>query len=97
MTEELNTSSAQRHEKVQPEQKLKNQSSSIYGLERPATVFLSYAREDTEDVRDLQLRLNVRGVRVWRDDSDIPLGGCIASMSLCMPSKRNRQRQSFRG
>jgi hypothetical protein len=77
MTEELNTSSAQRHEKVQPEQKLTNQSSSIYGLERPATVFLSYAREDTKDVRDLQLRLNVRGIRSWRDVDDLPSGSLI--------------------
>ena len=48
---------------------------AITGLERPATVFLSYAREDTEDIKDLQLRLNVRGVRCWRDADDLSLGG----------------------
>jgi hypothetical protein len=47
----------------------------ISGLERPATAFLSYAREDAEEVKFLQQLLNVRGVRVWRDVSDLPLGG----------------------
>ena len=43
-------------------------------LERPATVFLSYAHEDTEFVKDLQLRLNVRGIRSWRDVDDLLSG-----------------------
>jgi hypothetical protein len=46
----------------------------IDGLDRPATVFLSYAREDAETVKDLQLRLKVRGVRCWRDVDDMPVG-----------------------
>ena len=45
------------------------------GLERPATTFLSYAREDAEEVKYLQQQLNVRGVRAWRDVTDLPLGG----------------------
>jgi hypothetical protein len=47
---------------------------SSNGLERPATVFLSYAHEDTEFIKDLQLRLNVRGVCSWRDGDDLMLG-----------------------
>jgi hypothetical protein len=47
----------------------------LSGLERPATTFLSYAREDSEEVKYLQQLLNVRGVRAWRDVTDIPLGG----------------------
>lgn len=38
---------------------------------RPATVFLSYAREDTEAVQKLQLHLKLRGVRAWRDVTDL--------------------------
>jgi len=41
---------------------------------RPATVFLSYAREDTEAVQKLQLHLKLRGVRAWRDATDLPPG-----------------------
>jgi hypothetical protein len=44
------------------------------GLERPATVFLSYAHEDTQAVKQLQLQLNLRGVRAWRDVTDLLLG-----------------------
>lgn len=44
-------------------------------LERPATAFLSYKREDAEQVKSLQLHLKVRGVRAWRDVTNIPLGG----------------------
>jgi len=44
-------------------------------LERPATALLSYAREDAEEVKFLQLQLKVRGVRAWRDVTDLPLGG----------------------
>ena len=58
----------------QLEQQPTSQSPSINGLDRPATVFLSYAHEDTEEVRDLQLRLNVRGVRCWRDVDDMLTG-----------------------
>lgn len=45
------------------------------GLERPATALLSYAREDAEEVKFLQLQLRIRGVRAWRDVTDLPLGG----------------------
>lgn len=41
---------------------------------RPATVFLSYAREDSEAVKKLQLQLKLRGVRAWRDVTDLPAG-----------------------
>ncbi len=41
----------------------------------PATALLSYAREDAEEVKYLQLQLKVRGVRAWRDVTDLPLGG----------------------
>jgi hypothetical protein len=44
-------------------------------LERPATAFLSYKHEDAEEVKHLQNQLNVRGVRAWRDVTDLPLGG----------------------
>ncbi len=47
----------------------------VQGLERPATTLLSYAREDAEEVKYLQLQLKVRGVRAWRDVTDLPLGG----------------------
>src|SRR6266567_2975604 len=47
----------------------------MQGLERPATALLSYAREDAEEVKILQLQLKVRGVRAWRDVTDLPLGG----------------------
>ncbi len=40
-------------------------SQSIPGLENPATTFLSYAREDAEEVKYLQQQINVRGVRAW--------------------------------
>src|SRR5205085_3904711 len=45
------------------------------GMERPATALLSYAREDMEEVKYFQLQLKVRGVRAWRDVTDLPLGG----------------------
>ncbi|MEO6892602.1 MAG: SAVED domain-containing protein, partial [Ktedonobacteraceae bacterium] len=48
---------------------------TIAGVERPATALLSYAREDADAVRFLQLQLKVRGVRAWRDVTDLPLGG----------------------
>ena len=51
-----------------------NTTPAIEGLERPATVFLSYAREDTEAIGELQLRLNVRGVVCWRDADDLLSG-----------------------
>lgn len=41
---------------------------------RPATVFLSYAREDIEAVRKLQLHLKLRGIRAWRDVTDMGAG-----------------------
>jgi hypothetical protein len=49
-------------------------SSPANGLERPATVLLSYAHADTEFVKDLQLRLNARGIRSWRDVDDLLVG-----------------------
>src|SRR5438046_7734224 len=50
-------------------------SQSNSGLERPATAFLSYKRKDAEQVKSLQLHLKGRGVRAWRDITDIILGG----------------------
>ena len=59
-------------QEVKPlEQQPTNQSSSTYNLENPTTVFLSYAHEDVGEVRDLQLRLNLRGVCCWRDVDDM--------------------------
>jgi hypothetical protein len=46
-----------------------------HGLDRPATALLSYAWEDAVEVKFLQLQLNVRGVRTWRDVTSLPLGG----------------------
>jgi len=43
--------------------------------ERPATAFLSYKREDAQQVKRLQQHLKARGVRAWRDITDMPLGG----------------------
>lgn len=62
---------------MQPPQHTSSNSNNqpITGLERPATAFLSYAREDAEEVKYLQQQLNVRGVRAWRDVNDLPLGG----------------------
>ncbi|GCE14561.1 SAVED domain-containing protein [Tengunoibacter tsumagoiensis] len=56
------------------EQPPTHQSPPIVGLDRPATIFLSYAREDTDHVRDMQLRLKVRGMRCWHDVDDMQLG-----------------------
>jgi SMODS-associated and fused to various effectors sensor domain/TIR domain len=50
-------------------------SDDTQGLERPATALLSYAWEDAEEVKFLHLQLKVRGVRAWRDVTDLPLGG----------------------
>jgi len=47
----------------------------MQGLERPATAFLSYKREDAEEVKYLQQQLKVRGVRAWRDVTDLVVGG----------------------
>ncbi len=46
----------------------------ILAPERPATAFLSYAREDVEKVRYLQRLLHLRGIRAWRDVTDLALG-----------------------
>src|SRR5437764_5318001 len=43
-------------------------------LERPATVFLSYRRQDMKEVASLQQQLKVRGMRAWRDVTDLALG-----------------------
>src|SRR5579884_267624 len=74
MAEERNPSAAHQHEQEPLEPKQTSLPSSITGMERPATVFLSYAHEDVAFVRDLQLRLNVRGVRCWRDADDLMAG-----------------------
>ena len=58
----------------QPQPTSSNSNSSIPGLERPATAFLSYAHEDADEVKYLQQHLKVRGVRAWRDVTDLPLG-----------------------
>ena len=58
----------------QPQPTSSNSNSSIPGLERPATAFLSYAREDADEVKYLQQHLKVRGVRAWRDVTDLSLG-----------------------
>lgn len=50
---------------------------SISELERPATALLSYAHEDTEEVKALQLHLKVRGVRTWRDDTNLTSGSVL--------------------
>lgn len=47
---------------------------AIDGLDRPATVFLSYARRDADAVKDIQLRLKVRGIQCWRDVDDMLVG-----------------------
>ena len=62
---------------MQPPQHISpnSNSQSISGLERPATAFLSYKREDAEQVKRLQQHLKARGVRAWRDITDLPLGG----------------------
>src|SRR6266516_7604544 len=49
----------------------------IQGREGPVTAFLSYVREDEEEVRYLQHLLNIRGVRAWRDVTDLQLGSYI--------------------
>lgn len=66
------------HQKKESQEIASSQNSlpaNISGYERPATAFLSYAREDVEEARYLQLQLKVRGVRAWRDVTDLPLGG----------------------
>jgi SMODS-associated and fused to various effectors sensor domain/TIR domain len=47
---------------------------SSNSLEHSTTVFLSYAHEDAEFVKDLQLCLNVRGIHPWRDVDDLISG-----------------------
>src|SRR6266536_4664892 len=50
-------------------------SKSSRGQDNPATAFLSYKREDDEEVKYLHQQLKVRGVRAWRDVTDLALGG----------------------
>ena len=65
-------------QEVRPvEQPAMNQPPASNGLQRWATVFFSYAHEDTELVRDLQLRINVRGIASWRDVDDLPTGSLV--------------------
>ena len=77
VVEEIRTRSVVQHEERSIEQKQEHQPLSISGQERPATVFLDYASEDTETVRDLQLRLNVRGIRSWHDVDNLLSGSLI--------------------
>lgn len=42
--------------------------------ERPATVFLSYRRGDVEEVKYLQQRLKIYGMRAWRDVTNLGVG-----------------------
>jgi hypothetical protein len=79
MAEEHDASSAQSREQGVPELKQAHQPVPDVGQERPATVLLSYAHEDTTSVRELQLRLNVRGIRCWRDVDDLLPGGLFES------------------
>ncbi len=79
MAEEYDASSAQSREQRVPELKQAYQPVPDVGQERPATVLLSYAHEDTTSVRELQLRLNVRGMRCWRDVDDLLPGGLFES------------------
>src|SRR5436305_1402996 len=57
--EELFEFPAAQSEEKSLEQRQISLASSVNGLDRPATVFLSHAREYAEIVKDLQLRLNV--------------------------------------
>ena len=43
-------------------------------LRRPATVFLSYRRENVDEAKYLQQQLHLRGVRAWRDVTHLDLG-----------------------
>lgn len=45
---------------------------------RPVTVLLSYARSNTRRVGDLQRELKLRGVRAWRDITNLPAGAPTA-------------------
>jgi hypothetical protein len=42
---------------------------------QPVSVFLSYKREDTEEVRALQQHLYAHGIGAWRDVTDLSIGG----------------------
>lgn len=44
-------------------------------LARPVKVFLSYRRRDAREVTELQRAFAIRGLSLWRDVSDLPLGG----------------------
>ncbi len=46
--------------------------------ERPATTFMSYSRKDADEVERLQRAIKARGVRAWRDVTDLALGGNTA-------------------
>ncbi len=48
---------------------------SFLASEHPASAFLSYRRVDVEEVRLLQQEIKLRGIRAWRDVTDLPLGG----------------------
>ena len=43
-------------------------------LELPIQVFISYARENGEEVKYLQQQLKIRGMRIWSDSTDLPIG-----------------------
>jgi hypothetical protein len=59
---------------AQAQSELSNKESK-FGLERPATAFLSYEWEDAEEIKYLQQQLKIQGVRAWRDVTDLLLGG----------------------
>lgn len=54
----------------------------------PATVFISYAREDRETVEQLEKALHLRGVRVLRDIPNLNLGANTAEAVRAMIDNR---------
>ncbi len=48
---------------------------SSLSSEHPATAFLSYRRVDVEEVKLLQQQLKLRGIRAWRDVTNLRSGG----------------------
>ena len=44
-------------------------------MPRPARVFLSYRRRDAREAGELERQFGLRGLRLWRDVNDLPLGG----------------------
>lgn len=44
------------------------------GLKRHTTIFLSYKREDADEVSRLQSQLHARGIQAWRDVTHLSIG-----------------------